>query len=201
MTTITTVGRIKDLAKIYSHPGKLINATWDEAFVRCLCLGPWRKERRAQVRTLALSALENAEGKLHKMKDVSFFPFQWQITYASNMIAHLNAREVSMGMYCNSLMRCYEAMWPKGKRIVLENFFSVVSGGDRRGSKVLWLFLRDFIRIPAFPIDRHIKRFLQRQDLPVNSWRMMDLCIEAGVDAGLFNRGIIFSSTQEEPGE
>jgi len=49
-------------------------------------------------------------------------------------------------------------------------------------AKVLDLFVRDYLKAPAFPIDRWVARKLKEQNLPQNEKYMINLCNLAGLD-------------------
>ena len=59
-----------------------------------------------------------------------------------------------------------------------------------KGTKVLWLFTRDYLNLPGSPIDRHVEDFLKKLDLPTDPWYIMDLCNSVGIDPSALNRSI-----------
>jgi endonuclease III len=70
---------------------------------------------------------------------------------------------------------------------ILKELFSM-SGVPEKGTKVLWLFARDFLQVPAFPIDRHVKRILAQYALPADSWKMTLICEQAEINTNQLAR-------------
>jgi len=58
-------------------------------------------------------------------------------------------------------------------------------------AKTLSLFARDYLDVPAFPIDRHCRRGLIAAGLPVDEQALLKLCTESGVDASSVARYIV----------
>jgi hypothetical protein len=67
-------------------------------------------------------------------------------------------------------------------------------GCSKKGSNVLWMFARDYLNIPSFPIDREVKKALEKNNLPVCSWEMTKLCLEAEVSPNILSRKIFLGS-------
>lgn len=78
----------------------------------------------------------------------------------------------------------------------IEEFFSMC-GKKVDGTKVLWLFVRDFLKLPAFPIDRWVKRNLQSLGLPLGSWTMIKICQDLEIDPNKINR-LFFHGTNPD---
>jgi hypothetical protein len=58
-------------------------------------------------------------------------------------------------------------------------------------TKVISLFIRDKMNMPAFPIDRHVKRWLVENNLPTNEIEMLRYCFNNDVDPNKLNRWIV----------
>ena len=125
--------------------------------------------------------------QLHEKAYEPIYPLAWQNEYLMRMMESLDG--VALTSYVIGWLG-------SGWREVVEEFFGMC--GSARGSKVLWLFIRDHLGLPAFPIDRHMKRALKEFGLPVDSWRMTDICERAGVDTNRLARAL-FSGRLVEP--
>lgn len=204
MTREEQTAVIKELSMQYHFEQKPIPAemTRDEQFVRCICLGPWKAKRRDGIRQEALEMLSAYDFDLSHTDFDGVFPLEWQLQFLNNLSDYLLDHEATFTQYCRSLSRRYSdaETITHQDQILLEGYFRIVQGNSSsKGTpKVLWLFLRDFLSIPAFPIDRHIKQFLKKHHLPNDPWEMRRLCIAVGVDASSFNRGIIFKEGSGE---
>jgi len=73
---------------------------------------------------------------------------------------------------------------------VLQDFFGATGADPERGSKVLWLFARDFLRLPAFPVDRWVGRALKDAGLPLDSFYMTKACLLAHVSPNKLSRAL-----------
>jgi len=70
-------------------------------------------------------------------------------------------------------------------------------GVSPKGTKTLWLFVRDYLKLPAFPIDRWVQRNLKAIGLPTDSWKMVRLCEKAGVDCNRLARAFFQGAFKE----
>lgn len=149
--------------------------TYSEAFVICIGAGPWKFERRKKIQGEALRRLEKRD--LADLKPaVKWYPLSWQNDFVNNMIKNLSINNLTMNKLCCKLA-CSHCTKPELAREYIFNF-----AGCPKGSKVLSLFCRDGIGIPSFPIDRHVKRFLVKYNLPTNEGKMIKLCQELELD-------------------
>jgi hypothetical protein len=173
---------------------KLPSATFDpswlpedpaKAFLVCLGAGPWKIQRRVIVQTNALVwyAMQKASGH-HDLADCitltarTVFPLAWQNAMLVSMIENCRKRYGSF----SCAVGCWQTS-PDGDLSLVE-FFEMAGRqkAEPTAGKCLWIYARDFLGLPAFPIDRHVARQLQASGLPVDSWRMVQLCQDAGVD-------------------
>lgn len=145
--------------------------TFSEAFVICIGAGPWKFNRRKTIQEKALNKLNKRD--LSRLRNVNWYPLEWQNKFVNNVRRSLTT---SMEEFCCKLM-CPKCVNPNEARQYLFN-----AAGCPKGSKVLSLFCRDALRIPAFPIDRHVKRYLIKHKLPTNENSMIKLCMDANLD-------------------
>ena len=185
-----------DKELVPSHDGTWLPTIADEAFLTCVAAGPWNWSRRQAVAKEAIDWVHKWEGELHNVLhyDLKYgvFPFEWQHNYVQQMIIYLRINHVSL---TNMVVR-----WLSDKdewRNHIKEFFHMCDASDK-GSKVLWLFVRDFLKLPAFPIDRHVSRNLKELGLPMDSWLMVELCEKAGVDTNKIARGLFSGTLKEE---
>jgi hypothetical protein len=184
---------IKHLASTH-HPtydGSWLGKDASKAFLICLGAGPWKEVRRYQVQKYALDwyDLEGYKdlydiGKLHGATNIpaNLYPFEWQNNHLTNTVRHLISLDKTFRSLCD-LYHSYK--W----EVVLNDLFAT-AGVKSKGTKVLWMFARDFLNVPAFPIDRWVSRKLKEHDLPNDSWKMTELCLEAGVNPNELNRAL-----------
>lgn len=181
MTEIETI-KLLYTEPTYDH--KWVGSDPSKAFLACLGSGPWKLPRRKKVQEKAIKWLGNRDLlDIYYSEYERIFPFDWQMRMLSKRVwcAFLNQ---SFEDYCNTWME-RDHITTKGR---IQGFF--LSCGSLKGTKVLWLFIRDFFQLPAFPIDRHIKRILLENNLPCDPWKMIELCQEAGIDPNKFNRSL-----------
>lgn len=165
----------------------------NDAFLVCVGAGPWKEARRKNVQDAALAWFKD------KYKDLSAislayvqssppFPLDWQNQMVHDLVKNLKHKNATFSQLCKSWSESND--WPKS----IVDFFEII-GYESKGTKVLWLFVRDYLELPAFPVDRHVKSFLERLELPVNPWYITRLCLDVGVNPSALNRYIFFSKS------
>lgn len=191
MTHLETIKLLSKLEPTYDHTW--VGSNPSRAFLICVGAGPWKVNRRQVVQGKALEWLGDRDlGNIHYGHfDYNVYPFKWQNNMLFNMLISLRSRCTKFTHICNE--------WKDNKnhwKEITKEFFNMC-GTTENGTKVLWLFVRDYLQFPAFPIDRWIKRALETHKLPQNSWQMVDLCIEAGVDPNRLNRALFSGSNPD----
>jgi hypothetical protein len=155
-----------------------------ESILVCIGAGPWAISRREKVQRDAMESAFNGKDDFD-IRELSptttIYPLEWQNRMLQTLIKYHRRSGSSFNQVVSDLR-----MWPDYRHSTMM-FFSMFGG---RQYKVLWMFLRDFMNLPAFPIDRHVRKFLQENELPVDPMKMRDLCIQAGIDACDMNRRI-----------
>jgi hypothetical protein len=71
-------------------------------------------------------------------------------------------------------------------------------GVGPEGKKCLWLFARDYLQLPAFPIDRHVERFVKEVGLKRDEWYIIKLCRMAGLDPSKINRSLFLAKAENQ---
>jgi hypothetical protein len=62
--------------------------------------------------------------------------------------------------------------------------------------KVVQLFLRDYLFVPCFPIDRHVRRWLSERGLPTKSSAIVQLFFELHLNPSGYSRAIFNSKAE-----
>lgn len=179
---IKIIKKLNNLEEKYD--GSWMSDNAHTAFLVSIGAGPWKEKRRYNVQKAALDwfySKKVTDFKYLSGKRDSVYPFSWQNNFLFNMVDSLHE--------FNDLFEAECLRWkvtPDWKSSVEELFERC--GTSKKGAKVLWMFARDYLNIPAFPIDRHVKRTLEQHKLPVCPYKMVDLCLQAEVSPNILNR-------------
>jgi hypothetical protein len=65
---------------------------------------------------------------------------------------------------------------------------------DTSSDKIVNCWIRDVLRIDAFPIDTRVRNVLKKYDLPEDSSIIMDWCKSHGISSRIFARAIYDSA-------
>jgi hypothetical protein len=167
------------------------------AFLVCVGAGPWKEHRRKKVQEDALEWYHSKYNDLSAVNPQKLivepaFPLVWQNKMVFDLATNLRTAKFGMGTFSNfcDKWKTLGTEWDKSIR----QFFEMCEHKGN-GTKVLWLFVRDYLELPAFPIDRHVEDFLKKLGLPINPWYITDLCMHVNIDPGALNRYIFFSKS------
>lgn len=69
-----------------------------------------------------------------------------------------------------------------------DEFFTDFGYTAHTAPKVLYMYVRDYMGMPACAVDRHVRRQLVAHKLPTNQANITALCRECGVDASELSR-------------
>lgn len=141
----------------------LSRMTATQAFVVCVGAGPWKIGRRRKIQTAALDVV----GQSDLVEAVPYYPLAWQTNMVWTLRTFLVVNKTTMTAFCDGLQDPRDLY---------------AACGCPKGTKVLSLFVRDYLELPAFPIDRHVRRLLQKHGLPTKEAAMIALCQELGFD-------------------
>jgi len=174
------------------------------AYLIAVGAGPWKIKRRESVQSDAIDWFCGQRvddmSELDVKDIVNVFPFAWQNAFLRNMVISLQERDLRFYSLCNHFMRVYpyhdaeNAEW----EACIAQFFDMAGAKNKAGAKVLWLFVRDYLLLPAFPIDRWVKRALEEYNLPIDPWYITRACLVADVDPNRLNRSF-FTAKGENP--
>lgn len=157
-----------------------------QAILTCIAMGPWKHDRRHKVKNKAIQWTGGRD--LRWCDDCDAFPLNWQNATVNHLIAVLRARNVTFSTRIVDYSKT-----PHGDCLLFED-----CGVGAKGTKTLWLFVRDYLGHPAFPIDRWVRRNLKAAGLPVDSWKMIGLCKKAGVDTNRLARAFYQGAFKED---
>lgn len=184
---------IKSLPKLeltYDHTW--VGSNPNRAFLICVGSGPWKIDRRRIVQEKALDWLDNKDLRDIKYKylsDFNIYPLNWQNYMLYSMVRSLKSKDITFLNQCSKWEK-NRNNWNNNWKENINEFFDMC--GTTNGTKVLWLFVRDYLQFPAFPIDRWIKKFLKKYNLPQDSWYMINICLEAGINPSHLNRSLFY---------
>lgn len=160
------------LLSLHREPMHDASVTWlskhrpSVAFLLCIGSGPWVLQRRMQVQSKLLVALGNSDlCKLHAHSKL--FPLAWQKQMLQR--AKVLMRKSFPG-------KTFDEAFARSKRKRLANTEHLREiATSNKIPKVLWMFVRDFWKEPCFPVDRHVRRWCQTNDLPESSEELVEL--------------------------
>lgn len=179
---IKIIKKLNDLSEKYD--GSWIGGNAHTAFFVSIGSGPWKDQRIFDVQKSSLDWFYKQNvSDLKYLSDTEqkVYPSDWQNKFLFNMIKSLHVNSDMFEALC--LHWKISNDW----RGSLQDLF-YRCGSNKNGSKVLWLFARDYLNIPSFPIDPTIKRALKAHKLPTCPWEMTELCLEAEVNPNILNR-------------
>lgn len=156
------------------------------ALLMCVGSGPWSFNRRRSVQIRAVYMLyKNSKrgdiADLDKKTCNAMYPLDWQKHAIQSASTTAQRQTESFSEWTKQL-----SIWPEDQ--ARERLFACLGTDPKRGTKVAWMFARDYLQYNAFPIDRHVKRILVKHSLPIDPIRMIDLCLDAGINPNDFAR-------------
>lgn len=153
-----------------------------QAFLVCLGAGPWKIKRRTFIQTQALQILGDRDLVNVDVNETFGFPLEWQRSKIKYIIQYLQHHSWTMDQFIISL---------KDMTHPVKILYDITHTKNR--AKVLDLFVRDYLKLPAFPIDRWVARRLREYNLPQNENYMIELCNIAKLDASYVARAFVSS--------
>lgn len=163
----------------------LDDLNFSQAFVVCVGAGPWQRPRREQVQERALKRLKDRDLLHITIWDAlsgPWYPLDWQNKMLDKMVRLLQLNDIFFKEYCEWLINTADGQYSRAR------FTSDM--GYKKLPKVLSLFVRDKLKLPAFPLDRHVKRVLDDFEIPHDEEFVVQLCKKASVNPSQLNRWI-----------
>jgi len=146
----------------------LKSMTATQAFVVCVGAGPWKIGRRRKIQMEALNRIGPHDLFKPTLGFLGSYPLTWQNSMVQHLHEYLQEQRKTMTDFCASLKD------PKAL---------YAAAGCPKGTKVLSLFVRDYLGLPAFPVDRHVRRVLKEFNLPCKEDELVALCDSMDYDA------------------
>jgi len=151
----------------------------DTALLTVVAWGPWVVQRQEKVAKQAI--LKAAGRKIHELPpDIKLYPLKFQNQIINRMTRYLQSKGISLEGLCVKL-RKYNAN-------TVRRFLLAVTG--LRKSKVIECFIRDYLHLDSFPLDRWAIRTLRKFGLPTDERKIVKLCKEARINPRELNRQI-----------
>jgi hypothetical protein len=164
------------------------------AMLISLGAGPWKLPRRLKIQKAALQwFLSQHVTDLAQLEPEALdgiYPLKWQNNHLRRLIRALREKERTFADWCSAAI--FEGLddgQPRVWELYMAELFRMC-GVKEMGTKVLWMFARDFLGYPAFPIDRHVRRHLEARKLPTDPWYISRSCLAGGVPAAELNRAM-----------
>ena len=165
--------------------GKDVCPTPEHEWLMALSWGPHVPERQLQVYWNARREFDRMKKHFHEMNDDDIerlgFPFEFQNKFMKRLVDWLKANDMTFDQ-----LYLYLKNMPGTEGIVLLKH--ILETDD---DKIIGCFLRDYVRRAAFPIDRHVRRKLERIGLPTDQLTMIVLCKLAGICSSVLNRMLV----------
>jgi hypothetical protein len=166
-----------------NYDGSWLGTNPSKAFLISIGAGPWLEQRRFIIQKKAVDWYNSQKiSDLYYAKMEKVYPLSWQNQFNISLITHLRNNNLLFSDMCKK--------WKSENWENVVNELFEVCGTKKCGSKVLWMFARDFLEIPAFPIDRWVRRTLVEFRLPTDSFEMTRLCLKENVNPNVLNRSI-----------
>lgn len=180
------ITKLKTLVQSIENKFQIDDGKWldhlnaSQAFLVCMGAGPWKINRRNLIQHGAVEALGDKD--LSQVDDVKIFkyPLDWQNQKTGDMIDYLKRYKISMRWF---------AGWVAGFPNCIKMLYEITNTRGR--AKILDLYARDYLKVPSFPIDRHVERVLKENGFPVDEKYMIDLCKQAGLNVSHVARAFV----------
>lgn len=183
------VTKLRQLVQKIESSSIIDDGTWldhlnpSQAFLTCIGAGPWKKNRRNLIQKQAIDALGDKD--LVEVNNINIFkyPLHWQNQKVGYMIDYLNRYRINMHWFTE---------WLSKRKNPVQILYEITNTRGR--AKVLDLFVRDYLKAPSFPIDRHVEKVLKENGFPVSENYMIKLCNEAGLNVSHIARTFVAAS-------
>lgn len=126
----------------------------------------------------------------------SLFPLTWQLTMTRQMIRYCKARGIGFD----------ELISRRGSRNRKESAQHVHAGilpahkdpTKTPRVKVIGMFVRDYLKLECFPVDRHVRRWLMDNNLPTREADVVELFREIKESSRAYARAV-FTAKSKNP--
>lgn len=186
--------------------------TYSQALVVCIGAGPWKETRRKNVQEHALKKLGDKDISEHNLDELvieGWYPFDWQNKMLFKFIEITKLFRYPFNNCCFKITTDFDENYSKltnildidinfadsvniktiaklYSRMIFLNWYNY----SNKIPKVISLFIRDKLKFPSFPLDRHVKRCLDEFNLPHDEQYIINICLNNNKDPSKLNRWI-----------
>jgi hypothetical protein len=169
------------------------NYTLDEYFLYVLCWAGWRPQRQQNVWKEVRKNFKKLNKPLHTFQPADVkklcatYPLSWQKKWLQKLTNFLIKNSLTTRKFVNMLRKMgYEEARRKLREIV-----------RTESEKIVDCWLRDIVRLDAFPIDSRIKSLLREYRIPVDSDFIITCCKRNNIPIRPFNRALyVYAGTK-----
>jgi hypothetical protein len=197
----------KPIIKIYEKLSRVSNLddykdeNWceeysnDEYFLYVLCWAAWRLDRQMMVWQKVQRAYSTIGKKLNTYGEVdikklkSVYPLQWQQDWLQRLIKYLSERSLATDRFVLELRQ----MGYKKAHDLLQGIV------ETDQDKIVNCWLRDIVRLDAFPIDSRIRKLLKQYKIPDDPDLVMDCCVKNSIPIRDFARAVYENAEKLSP--
>ena len=191
--------QIKDVVPQHNR-----EATWlldhrpSIAFAICIGAGPWKIGRRSVVQKSFIKAIgkRDLRDPVALRKLIPACQLDWQ----NKWFEQINKGLIKLSNKARHRVLFDDLFWP-GIGLTqdkIERFELLIGCSIHRAPKVVQLFVRDYMFVQCFPVDRHVRRWLEERKLPNRSDKVVALFKELGLNPSGYSRSI-FNSKAANP--
>lgn len=162
------------------------NYTIDEYFLYILCWAGWRPKRQENVWKEVRDNFNKLGKQLHTFQSVDveklseLYPLPWQKRWLQKLIDFLVVNSLTAQDFIFMLRKMgYENARKKLQKIVVTE-----------EGKIVDCWLRDIVRLDAFPIDSRIRDLLEQYGIPVDSDFVIECCKKDNIPIRSFARAL-----------
>ena len=163
----------------------------DEAILRIISWGPYREGIQKSVEERVLKAYEKLGKPLHELSTEEARGLgrlyrlsrheggsRWQMSFLLSLVRFLRQHKLTMLDLKNSL----KDDPPEVAELVLQTALGTSS------TKIVHCYMRDCLKLEAFPIDRGVKKVLKRAGIPERPWPIIYSCRRQGIKVRVLAR-------------
>jgi hypothetical protein len=155
-------------------------------FLAVLTWGPHSVERQMAVWKKVKAKYDEIGVPLHKMSSqqtetlVGCYPLKkgWQGKFLRGMTLYLRNAGKSLDEVAGEMREGGAGF----ARAVLQDIFGTTS------SKIVDCYLRDILRLDAFPVDSHVRKVLAKYGIPPDAGAIVAVCNKMGIDVRVLAR-------------
>lgn len=172
--------------KNYADEEWCSNYQTDEYFLYVLCWAGWREKRQEtvwkevqnQFTAIGKNLSSYGPGDAINLSDA--YPLPWQKNWLKKLVAYLTKESLNTQILVEKLRK----MGYDSSRNLLQGIMETDS------EKIIDCWLRDIVRLDAFPIDIRIRRLLKQYGIPADSDFIIKCCKEKSIPVREFARAL-----------